>query len=72
LSLLGLSAERKQTPQIVEKPEDVAGIKEPKEANFSLHTQEVTGSSPVAPTIQINNFRTPDVARNFNPAGKMG
>jgi hypothetical protein len=26
-------------------------IKEPKEANFRLHTQEVRGSSPCAPTI---------------------
>jgi hypothetical protein len=27
-----------------------------KEVDIVLHTQEVTGSSPVAPTIQINNL----------------
>jgi hypothetical protein len=29
---------------------------EPKEASWGLHTQEVTGSSPVAPTIYFNNL----------------
>jgi hypothetical protein len=32
-------------------------ITEPKEAWIRLHTQEVRGSSPCAPTILFNNFR---------------
>ena len=39
-----------QTPHIVEKPENRTYPMEPKEASRGLHTQEVTGSSPVAPT----------------------
>ncbi len=41
----------KQTPQPVEKTENAMEIMEPKEAWFRLHTQEVRGSSPCAPTI---------------------
>ena len=39
-----------QTPYIVEKPKNGRDTEEPKEARCRLHTQEVTGSSPVAPT----------------------
>jgi hypothetical protein len=56
LSPFGLSAERKQTPQIVEKPKDKAETKESKEANFSLDTQEVTDSSSVKPTTSFPFF----------------
>src|ERR1022692_2405783 len=55
--LLGLFAERKQTPQIVEKPKEKVEVMEPKETGPPLHTQEVTGSSPVASTIKINNLQ---------------
>jgi hypothetical protein len=41
----------KQTPQPVEKTENAMEIIEPKEAWIRLHTQEVRGSSPCAPTI---------------------
>jgi hypothetical protein len=47
----------KQTPQPVEKTEDRMEIMEPKEARIRLHTQEVRGSSPCAPTI-FNNLQT--------------
>jgi len=40
-----------QIPQIVESNKNRVEIWEPREAYYSLHTQEVTGSSPVAPTI---------------------
>jgi hypothetical protein len=51
LILLGLFAERKQTPQIVESRRKRVEVMEPKKPGPPLHTQEVTGSSPVAPTI---------------------
>jgi len=40
-----------QIPQIVENNKNRVEIWEPKEAYYSLHTQEVRGSSPCAPTI---------------------
>jgi hypothetical protein len=40
----------KQTPQPVEKTENAMEIMEPKEAWIRLHTQEIRGSSPCAPT----------------------
>jgi hypothetical protein len=52
-----LFAERKQTPQIVEKPKEKVEVMEPKETGPPLHTQEVTASSPVAPTIKINSLQ---------------
>ena len=48
----------KQTPQPIEKTENAMEIMEPKEAWIRLHTQEVRGSSPCAPTIVINKLRT--------------
>jgi hypothetical protein len=41
-----------QTPHIVEKPKNRTYPMEPREASRGLHTQEVHGSSPCAPTIQ--------------------
>ena len=46
----------KQTPQVIDKSKSRKNPREPKEASWGLHTQEVTGSSPVAPTIRINNL----------------
>jgi len=46
-----LPLSEEQTPHIVEKPKNRSYALEPKEARCGLHTQEVTGSSPVAPTI---------------------
>jgi hypothetical protein len=43
-----------QTPHIVEKPKNRRDAMEPKQASCGLHTQEVAGSSPAAPTIKIN------------------
>jgi len=40
-----------QAPHIVESNKNSIEIWEPKEAYYSLHTQEVRGSSPCAPTI---------------------
>jgi hypothetical protein len=39
-------------------------IMEPKEAWVRLHTQEVTGSSPVAPTIKSITYRDLPVRSN--------
>jgi hypothetical protein len=47
----------RQTPQVVEKPENTIETLELKEAHRRLHTQEVTGSSPVAPTIHFREIR---------------
>jgi len=50
----------RQTPQLIEKPENTIEMLEPKEGHCRLHTQEVTGSSPVAPTIRISNLQAAD------------
>ena len=47
----------KQTPQVIDKSKSRKNAREPKEASWELHTQEVTGSSPVAPTITINSLQ---------------
>jgi hypothetical protein len=47
-----LPLSEKQTPHMVEKPKNRRDTMEPEEASWGLHTQEVTGSSPVAPTIK--------------------
>jgi hypothetical protein len=44
------SLSEEQTPHIVEKPKNRKNAMEPKEASCGLHTQEVAGSSPAAPT----------------------
>jgi hypothetical protein len=46
-----------QTPHIVEKPKNRRYALEPKEARCGLHTQEVAGSSPAAPTISTEGRR---------------
>jgi len=46
-----------QTPHIVEKPKNRTYPMEPREASRGLHTQEVTGSSPVAPTIHFKQIQ---------------
>ena len=48
----------KQTPQPVEKTENAMEIMEPKEAWIRLHTQEVRGSSPCAPTNTFRDLRS--------------
>ena len=48
-----LPLSEEQTPHIVEKPKNMKDAMEPKEASCGLHTQEVAGSSPAAPTIKI-------------------
>jgi hypothetical protein len=57
LELWDLPLSEEQTPHIVEKPKNRRDAMEPKEASCGLHTQEVAGSSPVAPTIK---YLTPD------------
>ena len=57
LSLLRLSAERKQTPQIVEKPGKRIGLKEALEAIDGPPEQKVGGSNPIGRTIKINCLR---------------
>jgi len=44
-------------PQLVENTENRMETREPKEACFRLHTQEVRGSSPCAPTIPFNELQ---------------
>jgi len=46
-----------QIPQIVESNKNRIEIWEPEEAYYSLHTQEVAGSSPAAPTIRLKRLR---------------
>jgi hypothetical protein len=48
-----LPLSEEQTPHIVEKPKNRRDAMEPKGASRGLHTQEVTGSSPVAPTTTL-------------------
>ena len=52
-----LPLSEKQTPQVIDKSKSRKNAREPKEASWELHTQEVTGSSPVAPTITINSLQ---------------
>jgi hypothetical protein len=46
-----------QIPQIVESNKNRVEIWEPKEAYYSLDTQEVTDSSSVKPTTSFSNLR---------------
>jgi len=52
-----LPLSEEQTPHSVEKPKNRRYGMEPKEASCGLHTQEVAGSSPAAPTIQISHLQ---------------
>ena len=51
-----LPLSEKQTPQVIDKSKSRKNAMEPKEASWGLHTQEVTGSSPVTPTISFNDL----------------
>jgi len=51
LELWDLPLSEGQTPHVVEKPKNGRDAMEPKEARCGLPTQEVTGSSPAAATI---------------------
>ncbi len=53
-----LPLSEKQTPHVVEKPKNKMDALEPMEARCGLHTQEVAGSSPVAPTIHFKQIQT--------------
>jgi hypothetical protein len=63
-----------QTPHIVEKPENRTYPMEPKEASRGLHTQEVAGSSPAAPTsnqqIPLKSPRARGLWNPFDPLRK--
>jgi hypothetical protein len=58
LELWDLPLSEEQTPHVVEKPKSRMNAMEPKETRCALHTQEVAGSSPVAPIIESNNLPT--------------
>ena len=57
LRVPGLLSSEEQIPQIVVNVRSWRETMETLEEMTLLHTQEVTGSSPVAPTIRINNLQ---------------
>ena len=60
---LTIPSSEKQIPQVNEKPEKSDQRIEALESHRLLHTQEVTGSSPVAPTTLLNNLQAPRICQ---------
>jgi hypothetical protein len=76
LRVPGLLLSEKQIPQIVVNVRSWRKTMETLESMILLHTQEVAGSSPAAPTIEINSLQAANQrdsgAKRANLGGQLG